>query len=84
MTQNFLYMDISEFLNKSTAYRSIIRRNLLYICISKYLKKGHNSVRKGRTKNSSLDAQQRIISDTPRRFQDHPLIIVGVLITRIC
>jgi len=53
------------------------------ICISKYLNKGHNSVRKGRIKKSSLNAQLCKMSDNPG-FQDHPLKTVGVVFTRIC
>ena len=36
-----------------------------YICISKYLKKGHNSVRKGRIKKSNLYTPSTI-GDNPR------------------
>jgi len=43
------------------------------IIISKYLKNGHNSVRKGLIKNSSQYTQLRTRDDNPRRFQDHPL-----------
>ena len=56
-----------------------------YICISKYFKKGHNYVRKGRIKKYSLYAQLRTMDENPRGFQDHPLKTVReVVFTRIC
>ena len=50
----------------------VVITRICYICISKYLKKGHNSVRKGRIKIFSLYVQLRSMCDTPRRFKDHP------------
>jgi len=50
----------------------VVFTRICYICISKYLKKGHNSVRKGRIKFFSLYAKLRSMCDTPRRFKDHP------------
>jgi len=39
-------------------------------------KKGHNSVRKGPTKNSSLNPQHTM-DDNHRKVQDYPLKTVG-------
>ena len=45
------------------------------------LKKGRNSVRKGRIKKSILQAQLGTTGDTSRRFQNHPLKTVGIPLT---
>jgi len=46
---------------------------------------GHNSVRKGRIKQSSRNAQLRTMGDNPITFEDNPLKTVGgVVFTRIC
>jgi len=64
---------------------AVVFTRICYICISKYLKKGHNSIRKGRINKSSLHAQLHTMGDNPKRFQDHPLKTVeGVVLTRIC
>jgi len=41
------------------------------------LKRGHNSVRKGRIKKSYIYTQLRTMGDNPRRLQGHPLKNVG-------
>ena len=64
-------------------WKVVVFTRICYICISKYLKKGHNSVRKGRI--HSLHAKLLNIGDNSRRFQDRPLKTVwGVVFTRIC
>jgi len=57
---------------------------ICYICLSKYLDKGHNSVREGQIKRISLYVPTTM-DDHPRRFQDHPLKTVGgIVFTIIC
>jgi len=46
---------------------------ICYTCITKYLKKKENPVRKKPITKPSLHAQLQTMGDTPRIFQDHPL-----------
>jgi len=56
----------------------VVFTRICYTCISKYLKMGHNSVRKRRIKKMQPHAQLRTMGDNPKRFQDHPLKTVVV------
>ena len=64
---------------------AVVFTKMYYIYMSKYFKKGHNSVRKRTIEKSSIHAQLHTMVDNPRRFQDHPLKTVGgAVFTRIC
>ena len=55
----------------------VVFTRICYIYIWKYLRKGHNSFRKGRIKKSSLYAQLHTMGVNPRKFQHNPMQTIG-------